>query len=126
MVGIYLIISSFNSNIVFFFSPSEIKAKKIEASKVIRLGGLVQEKSVRKINGITTEFVLTDLKDSVIIHYNGTLPNLFREGQGMVARGKFDSKQVFIADELLAKHDENYMPKEVADALKRNGNWKPK
>ena len=118
-VGIALALSAFNDNLMFFYSPSEVIAGEAPAGHPIRIGGLVTDGSVkRQEDGLTVRFDVTDNAESVIVEYTGILPDLFREGQGIVARGKLDPDGVFVADEVLAKHDENYMPPEVADALK--------
>lgn len=115
---------SFNNNIVFFISPSDIKEEHYSTDKIIRIGGLVKENSLNFIkNGEITEFIITDLNKDISVLYEGILPNLFREGQGMVAKGKFNDNNIFIALELLTKHDENYMPKEVVESLKKQGKW---
>ena len=120
-LGLWLILKNFNENIVFFFTPTELREKQI-INKVVRVGGLVVSNSINK-RDLTTKFIITDNQTNLTIQFKGLLPNLFREGQGVVAKGKlFDN--VFIADELLAKHDENYMPKEVAKALKQAGTWR--
>lgn len=107
--GLWLILKNFNQNIVFFYTPTEFKQQLIHDNKV-RVGGLVVKDSIVKLDdGITTEFVITDNTNDLLISYTGILPNLFREGQGIVAKGKLVD-EVFIASELLAKHDENYMP----------------
>ena len=111
-IGLWLILKNFNQNIVFFYSPSELKEKSI-TNKVIRLGGFVEKNSIIKIdNGLTTEFSLTDGKNSLAVKFTGILPTLFREDQGIVAQGKLIDN-IFIAKELLTKHDENYKPKEI-------------
>ena len=118
-VGIALALNAFNDNLMFFYSPSEVIAGEAPAGHPIRIGGLVTNGSVkRQEDGLTVRFDVTDNAESVIVEYTGILPDLFREGQGIVARGKLDPDGVFVADEVLAKHDENYMPPEVADALK--------
>ncbi|MGB0748851.1 MAG: cytochrome c maturation protein CcmE [Magnetospiraceae bacterium] len=119
-----LVLTAFEDNIVFFFSPTELAAKEdIGPDRRIRIGGLVGEDSVSKdTDGVTTHFIVTDMETDLKVSYRGILPDLFREGQGVVAEGRF-IKGVFVADEVLAKHDENYMPPEVADALKKSGNW---
>lgn len=117
-----LILSAFEESIVFFHSPTDIVEKQISPSQRLRLGGLVEEGSVeRKADAVVT-FRVTDMANSVNVTYRGILPDLFREGQGVVAEGTF-AAGVFSADEVLAKHDENYMPPEVADALKKSGKW---
>ena len=122
IVALGFVISNFRDQIVFFYSPSELQSldtlRKI-TNKQIRAGGLVVEKSVTKIDALTTEFVITDLKDELKITYSGLVPDLFREKQGVVAKGRLDrDKNQFIAEELLVKHDEKYMPPEVAKSLK--------
>ena len=119
--GLWLILKNFNENIVFFYTPSELKEKHV-AGEIIRIGGLVQEHSIHKINEVL-QFTITDNKASLLIYFEGSPPNLFREGQGIVAKGRLVNN-IFIADEILAKHDENYMPKEVAQALKKAGTWR--
>jgi cytochrome c-type biogenesis protein CcmE len=108
---------------VFFYSPSDAKTKGVPTGKVVRIGGLVQPGSVRTHPDGRVEFAVTDNKAVAPISYQGDLPDLFREGQGIVAQGAFDGTGVFVAREVLAKHDEKYMPKEVADALKKSGEW---
>ncbi len=119
-----LVLSAFEDNLVFFYSPSEVQAKTIPTDRYVRLGGLVKEGSVEKIgDGATTRFAVTDGKEAVTVRYRGMLPDLFREGQGVVTQGQFNGDGVFVAKEVLAKHDENYMPPEVAEALKESGEW---
>jgi cytochrome c-type biogenesis protein CcmE len=121
-----LILFALEDNIVFFLSPTEITEKflknKITAQQRLRVGGLVEKGSVTK--GVINRFKVTDLNKSIFVEFNGLLPDLFREGQGIVAEGRYDNA-VFIASEVLAKHDETYMPPEVAEALKKSGKWKP-
>ncbi len=118
-IGIGLALNAFNDNLMFFYSPSEVVAGEAPAGHPIRVGGLVTTGSVkRQENGLTVRFDVTDNAESVTVEYTGILPDLFREGQGIVARGKLDTDGVFVAEEVLAKHDENYMPPEVADSLK--------
>lgn len=120
-----LVMSALSDQIVFFSSPSDIHSKAVSPNTRIRLGGLVEEGTVQRGEGANVSFAVTDTNDSVKVTYTGILPDLFREGQGVVAEGVFDpSANVFKADTILAKHDENYMPKEVADALKAQGVWK--
>jgi cytochrome c-type biogenesis protein CcmE len=121
--GIALILSNFKENIVFFLSPTDLAERNEMIGKTIRVGGLIKEGSV-STHQLTTEFQLTDLTNTITIRYKGILPALFREGQGMVAKGIMEKDGIFIAQELLAKHDENYMPPEVAKALKKSGKWK--
>jgi cytochrome c-type biogenesis protein CcmE len=108
---------------VFFYSPSEAQAKHVPAGKLVRIGGLVQPGSVRKLNDGRVEFTVADRAAVSPVSFRGDLPDLFREGQGVVAQGSFDRSGVFEAREVLAKHDEKYMPKEVSDALKKSGEW---
>ena len=117
-----LTLSAFEESIVFFQSPTDIVTKPVSPNKRLRLGGLVEEGSVRKKDDAVVTFRVTDMTNTVNVSYRGILPDLFREGQGVVTEGIFVSG-VFTADEVLAKHDENYMPPEVADALKRSGKW---
>lgn len=117
-----LALIAFRDNIVFFYSPTEVAEKKIADGRRIRIGGLVEEGSVRKQPGAVVVFRLTDLNKAITVQYKGLLPDLFREGQGIVAEGRLENGE-FRADEVLAKHDETYMPPEVADALKKSGNW---
>ncbi len=117
-----LIMNAFEDNIVFFHSPTDIIEKKIAEDRRFRLGGLVEEGSVKKAGGAVTTFRVTDLKETIAVSFKGLLPDLFREGQGVVAEGRLKGG-VFIADEVLAKHDETYMPPEVAEALKKSGKW---
>ena len=113
---------AFQKNLLYFYSPSQIASGEVESGQMFRLGGLVVEGSViRDSDGITTQFDLTDTADSITVRYTGLLPDLFREGQGIVAQGKINTQGVFVAQEVLAKHDENYMPPEVAEALKEVG-----
>ena len=124
-LGVTMIVTTFRDNIVFFYSPSEL-IKLPKDHRLMRIGGLVKEGSMtQSADQLTTEFVLTDLSANVTVRYKGLLPNLFRAGQGMVAKGTLSGDGIFIADELLAKHDERYMPKEVADKLKKSGKWRP-
>lgn len=120
--AIGLSLFAFQKNILYFFSPSQIASGEVETGQMFRLGGLVVEGSVkRESDGITTIFDLTDTAGSITVSYTGLLPDLFREGQGIVAQGKINTQGVFVAQEVLAKHDENYMPPEVAEALKDAG-----
>ena len=120
-----LVIGAFRDNLVFFFSPTEVAEKGIEAGQRIRMGGLVEEDSViRDADGLTVHFRVTDLSHTIMVTYRGILPSLFREGQGVIVQGRLDQPTHFIADEVMAKHDENYMPPEVAEALKKSGQWK--
>ena len=124
----FLVLKSLEDNIVYFYSPTDINKKilsnNIDLSKKIRIGGLVKENSILK-EGKKISFKIHDGIDEILVIYNGILPDLFREEQGIVALGKIENKN-FSAIEILAKHDENYMPKEVSDMLKKNGKWKGK
>jgi cytochrome c-type biogenesis protein CcmE len=117
-------LSAFRDSIVFFNSPSDVEQKHIAAGTRIRLGGLVKNGSVVRGDNMKVRFDVTDGNRDVVVAYQGVLPDLFREGQGVVAEGALDASGVFNADTILAKHDETYMPKEVADALKKSGHWK--
>jgi cytochrome c-type biogenesis protein CcmE len=120
-----LTLTAFSDNLVFFHSPSDIIAGKIVPERRFRLGGLVETGSVqRQSDGTTMLFRITDTAHSVTVTFKGVLPDLFREGQGIVAEGTLNRQGLFVAREVLAKHDENYMPKEVAEALKASGQWK--
>ena len=116
-LSLFSIITNFRENIIFFYSPSDLQNIK-NKNQIIRVGGLVKIDSIKKISSIKTEFILTDLTQEVRVSYQGILPDLFREDQGMVAKGLLKN-DVFIAKELLAKHDENYMPPEVYKSLKK-------
>ena len=119
-----LVLFAFRDNIVFFRTPSELIAKHFSPDQRLRIGGLVVEGSVqRDPDGVTTRFGVTDLNQTIKVTYRGILPDLFREGQGVVAEG-YLKNGIFVANEVLAKHDEKYMPPEVADALKKSGQWK--
>lgn len=109
---------------VFFYSPAQAAEKHVPAGRTIRLGGLVETGSVKKTPDGQVSFGVTDRKRTDRVVFKGDLPDLFREGQGVVAQGAFDSAGVFVAREVLAKHDERYMPKEVSDALKKSGEWR--
>jgi cytochrome c-type biogenesis protein CcmE len=111
-----LVFNAFQSNLVFFYSPSQVAANEAPASRTFRLGGLVQEGSVKR-DGVSVSFVVTDTVKSVPVSYEGILPDLFKEGKGVVAQGRLEGDR-FVAREVLAKHDENYMPPEAAEALK--------
>ena len=113
------VLNAFNSNLVFFFSPSQVAAKEAPIGRSFRIGGMVEKGSLkRESNGLTVNFVVTDTAKTIPVVYNGILPDLFKEGKGVVAQGKLGDDGLFHADEILAKHDENYMPPEAADALK--------
>jgi cytochrome c-type biogenesis protein CcmE len=122
-VALALVLNAFRSNLVFFFSPSQIAAHEAPTARAFRLGGLVEPGSVRRESeSLTIRFVVTDTRHNVPVVYRGLLPDLFREGKGVVARGMLDANGTFVASEVLAKHDENYMPPEAAEALKRAAN----
>jgi cytochrome c-type biogenesis protein CcmE len=123
-IAVALMLNAFRDSIVFFNSPSDVVAKHIEPGERIRLGGLVKTGSLVRGNNLSFRFEVTDGNSEIPVAYQGVLPDLFREGQGVVAEGALDGAGVFNADTILAKHDENYMPKEVADALKKSGHWK--
>ena len=117
---IFFVLRSLEENLVYFFSPTEIyNNQNLSLNKTIRIGGLVKEGSTsRKEN--TINFIITDLKNEIVVSYNGLVPNLFSEGKGVVAEGKLTDKKYFIANKILAKHDENYMPPEVSKALEKS------
>ena len=116
-IVIFVVLRSLEENVVYFFSPSEIYNKTdISFDKKIRIGGLVKTNSINK-NETSINFIITDLKKEILVSYNGLVPNLFSEGKGVVAEGKLKDKKYFVADKILAKHDENYMPPEVSKAL---------
>ena len=119
-----LVLVAFNDNLVFFYSPSDLKAKAVATDRRIRIGGLVEAQSLsRAADGRDVSFRITDGANDIAVVYQGLLPDLFREGQGAVAEGKLRPDGVFAASSVLAKHDENYMPREVVDALKKSGRW---
>lgn len=122
-VAAALVLFALEDNLVFFHSPSDVVEKSVAAGQRIRLGGLVEDGSVERGDG-TVSFKITDMKTAIPVRFAGIVPDLFREGQGVVADGQLDANGNFIASEVLAKHDEKYMPPEVADALKRAGHWK--
>lgn len=124
LVAAGLVLNAFEDNLVFFYGPSELAEKGIPEGRRFRLGGLVEEGSVNRLDdGLTVEFGITDLVATVTVSYRGPLPDLFREGQGVIAEGRLDEGGVFVATSVLAKHDENYMPAEVTEALKKSGRW---
>ena len=119
---VFLVLKSLEENVVYFFSPTEIHTKSnISFDKKIRIGGLVKINSVTK-KETSINFIITDLKNEIIVTYNGLLPNLFSEEKGVIAEGKLVDKSYFIADKILAKHDENYMPPEVSEILQKSNN----
>ena len=119
-----LVLTALKDSIVFFNSPTDLVEKRIEPGTRIRLGGLVKSGSVMRGGNLVVRFAVTDGNKEIAVAYTGALPDLFREGQGVVAEGALDGAGLFRADTILAKHDETYMPKEVADALKKQGHWK--
>jgi cytochrome c-type biogenesis protein CcmE len=117
-VATALVLNAFQSNLVFFFSPSQVAAHEAPQARNFRLGGMVEAGSLqRDANGLTVRFVVTDTARTVPVSFTGMLPDLFQEGKGVVAQGKLGPDGVFVADQVLAKHDENYMPPEAAEAL---------
>jgi len=123
-VAVALMLNAFRDSIVFFNSPSDVAEKHITPGTRIRLGGLVRAGSVERGENLKIRFDVTDGNHEIAVAYQGVLPDLFREGQGVVAEGTLDGAGLFNADMILAKHDETYMPKEVVDALKKSGHWK--
>ena len=122
VIVIFVVLKSLEENVVYFFSPTEIYNKEnISLNKKIRIGGLVKEGSLTN-NQTLINFIVTDLNNEIMVSYSGLLPNLFSEGKGVVAEGKLKDKKYFIADKILAKHDENYMPPEVSKALEKAKN----
>jgi cytochrome c-type biogenesis protein CcmE len=122
-IAIALVLNALGSAIVFFNSPSEIAEKHIAPGTRIRVGGLVKPGTVKRGDNLQIRFDVTDGKHDILVRYQGIVPDLFREGQGVVAEGKLEPDHVIAADTVLAKHDERYMPKEVVDALKKSGRW---
>jgi cytochrome c-type biogenesis protein CcmE len=122
-VAVALVLFALKDSIVFFNSPTDVVEKHLAAGTRIRLGGLVKPGSVTRGANFAVHFAVTDGNKEIPVAYSGALPDLFREGQGVVAEGAIDGTGVFAADTILAKHDENYMPREVADALKKQGHW---
>ena len=117
-VAVALVLNAFQSNLVFFFSPTQVAANDAPQGRAFRIGGLVEEKSLKRdADGLTVHFIVTDTAKTIPVVYTGILPDLFKEGKGVVAQGKLGRDGVFHATEVLAKHDENYMPPEAADAL---------
>ena len=119
---IFFVLKSLEENVVYFLSPTEIYNKtQIPSEKKIRVGGLVKKNSINK-NETSVNLIITDLKNEIIVTYRGLVPNLFSEGKGVIAEGRLKDKKYFIADKILAKHDENYMPPEVSEALEKTNN----
>jgi len=122
--GAALVLTALKDNVLYFYSPSDLHTKHVAAGVAFRIGGLVERGSVRRGPGAEVHFLVTDGRTAVPVAYAGVLPDLFREGQGVVASGALDGSGTFTASEILAKHDERYMPPDVVDALKRAGRWK--
>ena len=122
--SIYLILWALRDNIVFFYSPSEIqqkiRLKEIDEMSKLRLGGMVKESSIEKLNNGSINFIITDFDREMVVFYKGIIPDLFKEQQGVIAEGSINNEGIFIANSILAKHDENYMPPEVQDTLKKD------
>jgi len=119
-LAVLLVRNALDKNVVFFYTPTQVAANEVPHGRAFRIGGLVLPGSVKRMqDGVTVQFVVTDTARSVPVEYRGILPDLFREGKGVVTQGRLTPEHVFRADEVLAKHDENYMPPEAADALKR-------
>ena len=119
-----LTLAAFQDHLVFFYTPTDLATKPVPRDRSLRIGGLVEQGSVQRVGGSTEiRFNVTDLEKSVPVVFAGALPDLFREGQGVVANGRLGADGIFRASEVLARHDENYMPPEVAEALKRSGRW---
>jgi cytochrome c-type biogenesis protein CcmE len=124
VLAVGLALTALKDSIVFFNSPTDVVEKQIAPGKRIRLGGLVKDGSVTRSDNLQVRFAVTDGRNTIPVAYQGLLPDLFREGQGVVTEGMLDHAGLFKADSVLAKHDENYMPREVADRLKQQGHWK--
>ena len=122
-IAVGLVLAALRDSIVFFHTPSDLTEKAIPEGQRIRLGGLVAMGSVKRGQGTDVEFAITDTAEQITVRYRGILPDLFREGQGVVTEGALEAGRIFRADSVLAKHDENYMPPEVAKALKEQGLW---
>jgi len=124
-IATYLVASAFRNNLVFFFSPTQVAAKEAPVNRTFRIGGLVEEGTLKRDgDGLTVRFIVTDTAASIPVVYKGILPDLFKEGRGCVAQGRLGDDGVFRAEEVLAKHDENYMPPEAADAIDKAKNAK--
>jgi cytochrome c-type biogenesis protein CcmE len=118
-----LVLAAFDEGVTYFYSPSDLAERQVPEGRMLRIGGLVEDGSVTRGEGLTVAFSVTDLAHTVPVQYSGILPDLFREGQGVIAVGKLGPDGVFTASEVLAKHDESYMPPEAADALEKAGQW---
>ena len=123
-LAVALVLGALRDSIVFFNSPTDVVEKQVKPGMRIRIGGLVKEGSIERGDGLAVRFEVTDGRSTVPVAFRGLLPDLFREGQGVVAEGALDGSGTFRADSVLAKHDETYMPKEIADALRKQGHWK--
>ena len=123
--GALFTMQAFKQNLVYFYSPSDIAENPPAPTQKIRMGGLVETGSIKRGKDDIIRFTVSDGKNSFAVQYQGMLPNLFREGQGVIAEGRFDGK-IFTATSILAKHDENYMPKEIVESLKKSGHWEGK
>ena len=119
LIAVFFILKSLNDNILYFKTPTDIKLGKQAYENKIRIGGMVKKNSL-KVNSEEIKFIVTDFKNELFVTYKGTIPNLFTEGKGVIAEGKLNDKNFFIADRILAKHDENYMPPELKDLIKKN------
>jgi cytochrome c-type biogenesis protein CcmE len=122
-VAAVLVLSALRESIVFFNSPTDVAEKHIAPGSRMRIGGLVKPGSVQRGDNLLVRFAVTDGKTDIAVRYQGIVPDLFREGQGVVAEGRLEAGGTFVADTVLAKHDERYMPREVVDALKKTGRW---
>jgi cytochrome c-type biogenesis protein CcmE len=118
-----LVLSALKDSIVFFNSPTDVAEKHLTAGTRMRIGGLVKTGSLQRGDNLQIRFLVTDGKSDIAVSYQGIVPDLFREGQGVVAEGRLENGGIFVADTVLAKHDERYMPREVVDALKKTGRW---
>jgi cytochrome c-type biogenesis protein CcmE len=118
-----LVLSALKDSIVFFNSPTDVAEKHLTAGTRLRIGGLVKTGSLQRGDNLQIRFLVTDGKSDIAVRYQGIVPDLFREGQGVVAEGRLENGGIFVADTVLAKHDERYMPREVVDALKKTGRW---
>jgi cytochrome c-type biogenesis protein CcmE len=123
-LAVGLVLMALRDSIVFFYTPTEVAEKHLDTGQRFRLGGLVEDGSLKRGEGTTISFVVTDKRATLPVTYTGVLPDLFREGQGVVAEGMLNADGVFHADSVLAKHDEKYMPPEVAEKLKEQGLWR--
>ena len=118
-IATFCVLRAFNENLVFFYTPTQIASKEAPTNKNFRIGGMVVQNSLqREPGGLKVAFIVTDMVNSIPVEYSGILPDLFKEGKGVVAQGKLNDKGVFVASQVLAKHDENYMPPEVKQSLK--------